>query len=148
MEGPEIVLNPRATASLTLALHELGSNAIKYGALSNDMGRVDVRWRREPDGGFTLVWTESNGPCVSRPARQGFGHDLLERVTGRELGGKVDLEFNPGGLRVTVRADASALAPTSIPERAREEPAGGEARGPRRVCRRIRAVRRSGVGVC
>ena len=95
-EGPEIVLNPRATNALTLALHELGSNAIKFGALSTESGRVDVRWTSEADGGFTLTWTELNGPCVTAPASRGFGHTLLEQVTGRELGGPVVIEFQPG----------------------------------------------------
>jgi PAS domain S-box-containing protein len=109
-EGPEIVLNPRATNALTLALHELGSNAIKYGALSTESGRVDVRWTTEADGGFTLTWTELNGPCVTAPAHRGFGHTLLEQVTGRELGGPVVIEFQPGGLCATIRADGGALA--------------------------------------
>ena len=112
-EGPEIVLNPRATNALTLALHELGSNAIKYGALSTETGRVDVRWTTESDGGFTLTWTELNGPCVSAPAHRGFGHTLLEQVTGRELGGPVIIDFQPGGLCATIRADATALAATA-----------------------------------
>ncbi len=109
-EGPEIVLNPRATNALTLALHELGSNAIKYGALSTETGRVDVRWSVDRDGGFILTWTELNGPCVVVPSHRGFGHTLLEQVTGRELGGPVVIEFQPGGLRATIKADVSALA--------------------------------------
>ena len=117
-EGPEIVLNPRATNALTLALHELGSNAIKYGALSIESGRVDVRWRSEVDGGFTLTWTELNGPCVTPPAHLGFGHTLLQQVTCRELGGPVNIEFRPGGLCATFRAAPSALAevPARPPE--------------------------------
>jgi PAS domain S-box-containing protein len=111
-EGPEIVLNPRATNALTLALHELGSNAIKYGALSTETGRVDVRWTADRDGGFTLTWTEMNGPCVLAPSHRGFGHTLLEQVTGRELGGTVGIEFQPGGLRATIKADVIALADT------------------------------------
>ena len=112
-EGPEIVLNPRATNALTLALHELGSNAIKYGALSTESGRVEVRWHSEADGGFTLTWTEQNGPCVTAPAHRGFGHTLLEQVTGRELGGPVNIDFRPGGLCATFRADVAALAAVS-----------------------------------
>lgn len=124
-EGPEIVLNPRATNSLTLALHELGSNAVKYGALSIESGRVDVRWAANEDGGFTLTWTEMNGPCVIAPSRLGFGHTLLEKVTGRELGGQVDIEFCPNGLRATIRADATARAqgPAGDSTPARDSPA-------------------------
>ena len=108
--GPEVVLNPRATNALTLALHELGTNAVKFGALSVDRGRVDVRWAKLPDGGFELVWQESNGPAVSPPSRHGFGRTLLERVTGRELGGRASLEFRADGVRATLTADATALA--------------------------------------
>src|SRR5271168_2481346 len=60
-EGPDIVLSPRATHALTLALHELSANAVKHGALSTETGRVDVTWRAVPGGGFELVWTERNG---------------------------------------------------------------------------------------
>ena len=136
--GPEIVLNPRATNALTLALHELGSNAIKYGALSTEAGRVEVQWCSESDGGFTLTWTELNGPCVTDPAHRGFGHTLLQQVTCRELGGPMTIEFLPGGLRATFRAAESALAdhPANPPDQAPhprtlalEENAGGASVG-------------------
>ncbi len=109
-QGPEIVLNPRATNALTLALHELATNAVKYGALSAEAGRVDVTWRPLAEGGFELVWQERGGPPVIVPQRRGFGATLLERVTGRELGGSAVLEFRPGGVRALLRADSSALA--------------------------------------
>jgi PAS domain S-box-containing protein len=108
--GPDMVLSPRATNALTLALHELGTNAVKFGALSNDQGRVDVRWRALTAGGFELVWLETEGPPVAPPTRYGFGRTLLERVTGRELGGSVVVEFRPEGVRATLTADATALA--------------------------------------
>jgi two-component sensor histidine kinase/CheY-like chemotaxis protein len=108
--GPEILLNPRATNALTLALHELGTNAVKFGALSTEHGRVDVRWSVRPGGGFELVWLESEGPPVPQPTRYGFGRTLLERVTGRELGGAAVLEFRPEGVRATLMADETALA--------------------------------------
>jgi two-component sensor histidine kinase len=109
-EGPEIVLNPRATNALTLALHELATNALKYGALSNDRGRVDVTWNANGDGGFDLFWMERLGPPVTAPTRRGFGATLLERVTGRELGGSATVDFRPDGVRVSLRAGPSALA--------------------------------------
>jgi len=108
--GPDIVLNPRATHALTLALHELSANAVKFGALSTEAGRIEVTWRVRPDGGFELVWSETNGPIVTQPDRRGFGWTLLERVTARELGGGVSLDFRPDGLRVTLSADKTALA--------------------------------------
>jgi PAS domain S-box-containing protein len=148
-EGPEIVLNPRATNALTLALHELGSNAIKYGALSTETGRVDVRWVANVDGGFTLTWTELNGPCVVAPSHRGFGHTLLEQVTGRELGGPVVIDFHPGGLCATIRADVTALAHVparplvtamAIPAPAPDEKTGGASVGELRA-EGIRGVR-------
>src|SRR5665213_3612338 len=75
--GPEIVLNPRATNTLTLALHELATNAVKFGALSSEAGRVEVNWRALPQGGFELFWVERGGPPVTAPTRQGFGVTLL-----------------------------------------------------------------------
>jgi PAS domain S-box-containing protein len=109
-EGPDIVLSPRATHALTLALHELGANAVKYGALSTETGRIDVTWKATPGGGFELVWTERNGPIVTPPTRRGFGSTLLERVTGRELGGTARLDFRAEGLRAVLSAGVDALA--------------------------------------
>ncbi len=108
--GPEMLLNPRATNALTLALHELATNAVKFGALSAETGRVEVVWTRRAGGGFELSWSERGGPSVSPPTRRGFGSTLLERVTGRELGGEARTEFAPAGVRVTITADATALA--------------------------------------
>ena len=110
--GPEIVLNPRATNALTLALHELATNAVKFGALSADTGRVEVSWTRRSSGGFELAWAEQGGPPVEPPTRRGFGATLLERVTGRELGGEAQIDFRPQGVRVSICADATALART------------------------------------
>jgi len=109
-EGPDIVLSPRATHALTLALHELSANAVKHGALSTETGRVDVRWRTRANGGFELSWTETGGPLVAPPKHRGFGSTLLERVTGRELGGAVTVDYRPGGVSVVLVADDSALA--------------------------------------
>jgi PAS domain S-box-containing protein len=134
--GPEILLNPRATNALTLALHELATNAVKFGALSADTGRVTVAWTPRPGGGFELSWVERGGPTVSAPTRRGFGATLLERVTGRELGGETTLDFLAGGVRATITADATALAvetafapPTSGPSEAPPEPQEGASSG-------------------
>lgn len=128
--GPQLVLSPRATSALGLALHELATNALKYGALSTDAGRIEVRWLSNPDGGFELYWTERRGPPVSPPTRQGFGMLLLDRVTGPELGGDVAIDFRPEGLQATLRAAPAALADTAVPEAAL-------------AIRRTRAVRNS-----
>jgi PAS domain S-box-containing protein len=117
-DGPELFLTPRAANALSLALHELATNALKYGALSTERGRVEVRWTRQPDGGFELTWTESGGPMVHAPTHRGFGSTLLEQVTGRELNGESRVEYRPTGVRVQLRAGAAAVVgrPETVPE--------------------------------
>jgi two-component sensor histidine kinase len=109
-EGPDLLLTARAANALSLALHELATNAIKFGALSVDGGRVDVRWRERAGGGLELEWVESDGPVVPTPTRTGFGSTLLEKVTGRELGGSVRIDFKREGVRAVLTASAAALA--------------------------------------
>jgi PAS domain S-box-containing protein len=101
-EGPEITLRPRAANAASLALHELATNAVKYGALSTDSGRIEVRWSRAADGGFVIEWFEAGGPPVKAPERRGFGSTLLEQVTGRELGGAVEIDYPADGLRARI----------------------------------------------
>jgi two-component sensor histidine kinase len=96
--GKPVLLNPRATLTLSMVLHELAANAIKYGAFCQRGGRVDISWSRKGDL-VRLVWQESGGPPVSPPTRQGFGTRLLERSASYELGGKVELRFLPEGVR-------------------------------------------------
>lgn len=109
-EGPDVTLTPRAANAVSLALHELATNAVKYGALSVERGRVEVIWTLRPEGGFRLRWEEIDGPTVSPPERRGFGSTLLERVTGRELGGEVRVDFRADGVRATLEADGRAVA--------------------------------------
>lgn len=117
-EGPELFLTPRAANALALALHELAANAAKYGALSVETGRVDVRWTRLAEGGFEVTWTESGGPRVVPPTTLGFGSTLLQQVTGRELNGEARVDYRPSGVRVVLRAGSQALAPRpeTVPE--------------------------------
>jgi two-component sensor histidine kinase len=120
-QGPDLILNPRAANAMSLALHELATNAVKFGALSTELGRVDVAWRSTTDGGLELLWTESGGPPVMPPQRRGFGATLLDKVTGRELGGEARVEHRREGVRATLVAGASALAdqPVASPAPAR-----------------------------
>lgn len=117
-EGPELFLTPRAANALSLALHELATNAVKFGALSTETGRVDLRWTTLAGGGFELIWSESGGPPVSPPARNGFGSTLLAQVTGRELNGHVEPEFRAGGVRVRITAGPQTIVdrPDTVPE--------------------------------
>ena len=118
-EGPELFLTPRAANALSMGLHELVTNAVKFGALSTETGRVDVRWMLRPDGGFDMSWTESGGPTVVGPTRRGFGSTLLEQVTSRELNGQTLIEYRSAGVRVLLRAGEAAVAgrPEIVPER-------------------------------
>jgi CheY-like chemotaxis protein len=118
LEGPDLFLTPRAANALSLAFHELATNALKYGALSVETGQVLVSWRATPNGGFILDWTESGGPVASQPLRTGFGTTLLSQVTGRELNGTTSLEFPSTGARARFEAGPAALVarPDTVPD--------------------------------
>jgi PAS domain S-box-containing protein len=97
MQGPKLRLNPACAQAIGLALHELGTNAGKYGALSTDRGCVEVCWNFS-DNTFTMSWSEREGPTVSTPMRRGFGTTVIERMAESSLGGMVDLDYAPTGL--------------------------------------------------
>jgi PAS domain S-box-containing protein len=95
--GPKLHLNAAAAQAIGLALHELATNAGKYGALSTEMGRVDISWGGNNDI-FTMSWTEREGPPVSAPKRHGFGTTVVERMAKKSVDGTVDLDYAPSGL--------------------------------------------------
>jgi two-component sensor histidine kinase len=95
------MLPPNVALSLALVLHELATNALKYGALSVPGGRVRVRWSRE-GGKLRLTWREEGGPAVAPPTRRGFGSMLIERSVAHNLGGTARLDFRPEGLAYEV----------------------------------------------
>src|SRR5262249_30600846 len=97
VDGPRLRLNAAAAHAVGLALHELATNAAKYGALSVGAGRVDVCWRLDGDN-FAMGWTERHGPPVSRPARQGFGSAVIDSSAKRTVDGQVQLDYAPSGL--------------------------------------------------
>jgi len=109
VHGPKLRLNAAAAQAIGLALHELATNAGKYGALSTDAGRVDVGWRLGGDI-FAMSWTERNGPPVRRPERRGFGSTVIDSMAKRSVSGEVQLDYAPLGLewRLTCPA-ANAL---------------------------------------
>jgi PAS domain S-box-containing protein len=111
MHGPKLRLNPASAQAIGLALHELATNAGKYGALSTDTGRVNISWETEGDT-LTMSWTERNGPRVAPPRRRGFGTIVMEAMAERSVDGTVDLDYAPSGLtwRLTCPA-ANALEP-------------------------------------
>ena len=95
--GPAVVLQPAVAQTLALALHELATNAAKYGALSVPAGRVRVEWDLT-QASLSLTWAESGGPAVARPAAQGFGTKLIRLSMQGQLNGKVDFDWRPSGL--------------------------------------------------
>ena len=101
IEGPKVTLSPKSALALTLAMHELATNAVKYGAWSDEHGKVRVDWTVQsgPQGRrLQLQWLERNGPPVVTPSRRGFGSRLIERGLSGELGGTVKMDFAPTGL--------------------------------------------------
>ncbi len=108
VDGEEVWLGPRAALALALALHELSTNAAKYGALSIDGGRVAIRWFLD-ETGLRLEWKENGGPEVVAPAARGFGSRLIERGLSADLGGRATIHFEPDGLRCTIDAGFEAM---------------------------------------
>jgi two-component sensor histidine kinase len=111
LDGPDLWLEPNHVLSFALALHELATNAVKYGALSAEAGRVEVNWRVETARErprLEFEWRERDGPAVAAPRRRGFGSRLIERSLARDLRGEVRLAFEPDGLRCRISAPFEA----------------------------------------
>ena len=111
-KGPEISLGAKPALALGLALHELGTNAAKYGALSNDEGYIEIAWTLAPHRQgreFRLRWRERNGPPVLPPTRTGFGTRLIQRNLAAEFDGEVELEYPPNGVECTIYAPTEGL---------------------------------------
>jgi PAS domain S-box-containing protein len=118
--GADVWLSAQQALALNLALHELATNAAKYGALSTAMGRVRLSWT-SCAGELKLLWVEEDGPPVAERAHAGFGARLLQRSLARELGGQVDWTFPPEGARCEIRCkveQVSAASPLEIAEAA------------------------------
>ncbi|WP_332769896.1 HWE histidine kinase domain-containing protein [Phenylobacterium sp.] len=106
-QGPEVGVSPREALAISMALHELATNAAKYGALSTADGRVSIEWdvvRGPRSRRLRLTWTETGGPPVTPPPRRGFGTRLIERGLARELNGSAHVAFPPEGVICTVEA--------------------------------------------
>jgi two-component sensor histidine kinase len=113
--GPDMLLQPKQALALSVAVHELATNAMKYGALSSG-GRVDIAWSNETTGpapGFRFTWTESGGPPVSEPApdQKGFGSRLIERMLANDFAGKVKISYRPDGVVCELIAPLSSCGP-------------------------------------
>ena len=105
LSGPHVPLDPKKTLAFTMALHELYTNAIKYGALSKESGRISVDWRLSGprERRLEIVWREEGAPIERGPVRTGFGTRLIEQVLTQDLGGEVMMDFRPDGLVCTIR---------------------------------------------
>ncbi|HYG30446.1 MAG TPA: HWE histidine kinase domain-containing protein [Allosphingosinicella sp.] len=108
-QGPPVRLNPKAAVSLVMALHELCTNAAKYGALSVPGGRVEVGWSVDGDL-LTILWRERGGPPVRPPERRGFGFRMIERALAADLDGSARLDFEPEGLICRIEASLADAA--------------------------------------
>jgi len=117
MEGPGVRLAAAGVLAIGMAIHELATNAIKYGALSVPEGIVTITWRFDYLGGekqLVLEWVEANGPAVQAPGKRGFGITMIERGLAHELAGEAHVAFDPKGVRAILRAPAGgavALGP-------------------------------------
>jgi two-component sensor histidine kinase len=108
-EGPRIILKPDAAEALGLALHELATNALKYGSLSVPQGFVTVKWQQD-SAHFSMVWSEHNGPPVVAPSSKGFGRVVIEQMVARSLSASVSLEFAREGVRWAIEMPTSIVA--------------------------------------
>jgi PAS domain S-box-containing protein len=111
--GPEVQLSPKTALAIAMALHELATNAIKYGALSNEEGQVALHWQIEEadrEQRLHIIWSEQGGPPVAPPTRKGFGTRLIERGLAAELGGSVQLSYPVSGVICVIDTLLPAVA--------------------------------------
>src|SRR5262249_42045181 len=106
IEGPHLSVTPSAAQSIGMALHELATNAGKYGSLSDDHGGVIIDWRLE-NGQFSIGWIEHDGPRVRPPKRRGFGSTIISAVAEASVGGEVQLDYASTGVVWRLKCSAS-----------------------------------------
>ncbi|MGO8780390.1 MAG: HWE histidine kinase domain-containing protein [Rhodomicrobium sp.] len=113
LRGLSFLISPSAAQTIGMALHELTTNAGKYGALSNSDGRLEVGWNLERPGdaqaAFVMFWNEQSGPPVTPPDRRGFGSTVIQNVVAESLDAEVDLEFGVSGLSWRLRCPAKEV---------------------------------------
>lgn len=123
--GPPVTLSPTAAQAVGMAMHELATNAVKYGSLSTAEGRIEIAWSVAEEPGmepsFRMAWRERGGPPVARPERTGFGLTVITRMMEASLRGAVELDYRPDGLRWSIAAPlpaVGALAPEAAQQAA------------------------------
>ena len=112
VRGPDLVVKGNVATALGMSIHELCTNAVKYGALSNDSGRIIIEWAIEPGERaevFSLLWTEVGGPPVTRPERTGFGSKVIRHALSAQTGGVVEITHEPTGLVCRLTAPAETV---------------------------------------
>ncbi len=117
ISGPPVMLSSKQALTLSLALHELSTNAVKYGALSNASGVVRVDWRvgrPNSEDEFRLTWIESGGPPVVAPTRRGFGSRIIEAVLPQDFAGEAKLTADPAGIRYELRTRMSKIGERDV----------------------------------
>ena len=115
--GPVLMLNSRVAQTFALLVHELATNATKYGALSRPEGQVSIRWSIEDAGAearFKFHWQERDGPPVTPPVRRGFGCTMLEKAAAQDFGAHPKINFAPTGLTYEIDAPLSVVATDSV----------------------------------
>lgn len=120
VSGEPLGLSEHSFGVFALLLHEMMTNAAKYGSLSVPSGKLDVSWSLTDEGDCRLLWIESGGPEVITPTRRGFGSNLIEKTIAHDLGGTVDIDFDPAGLRATIVLPSEHLRAVSGDRRAVE----------------------------
>ncbi|HEX2943045.1 MAG TPA: HWE histidine kinase domain-containing protein, partial [Rhodopila sp.] len=113
LNGPDLIIVPTTALPLSLAFHELASNAARHGALSATTGQVTVSWELDRQGNVRLRWAERGGPPVQPPAQRGLGATLIERVLSSQLGSKAKLKFASEGVQCDITLPASAVVRVS-----------------------------------
>jgi two-component sensor histidine kinase len=105
INGPKLPLTPPRAVMMSMILHEIATNAAKYGALSNESGKIAIEWQLQSDSAepkLQMTWVESGGPRVTAPTRKGFGSKLIERGARDQLGGSATADFLPAGVVYTI----------------------------------------------
>ena len=114
--GPEIRLQPKAALAISMALHELATNAVKHGALSNAAGRVGLDWDIVGEAPMLNIrWVETDGPAVASPSKRGFGSRMIEQGLAQDLGGEVRLAFDNQGVVCTIVTQLDDIQARSVP---------------------------------
>jgi PAS domain S-box-containing protein len=111
IDGPAVMLEPYSAQAIAITLHELATNAAKYGPLSTADGQVEIAWSRTADGRLNLRWIESGGPPATPPTHRGFGTRIMENIIGGQLGGEVRFDWRDQGLACEITLQLASVPP-------------------------------------